>query len=151
MPITRDEFNRGITEEEQELNKKLVEWAGFRYGKFDFVSGLSSELNWVGTGWLSPLATSEPYSSDNFLAEAPSFTQSLDACFKWLVPKLRPEVIKIVPVTGVEKYGDYGCKWSCLITPAVWGNDISIIADKNSNPALALCLAIEKLIDSDSS
>lgn len=121
-----------------ELNKKLAEWAGFKYGRFDFVSSLSSELNFIDTGWLSPVAIKEPYSSKDFLRELPDFPNSLDACLKWLVPKLNHIELN----TGMmNKRG------KCLVR--VWKNMLQHYEVTSTTPALALCLAIEKLIDNE--
>ncbi len=67
----------------------------------------------------------------------PYFPESLDEIFKWLMPKLKVVVIKLVPT----QRGRYGC----ALTPDGWGVSVSMIADA---PALALCLAIQKLIRS---
>ena len=79
-------------------------------------------------------------------APCPKFTESLDACFKWLVPKL---------------IGDY--QYTLAMTTDVddesrestYTFDLSsdpLVIDAESTdktPALALCLAIEKLIDEE--
>lgn len=109
----------------EELNKKLAEWAGITF--------------FVG-GWKYP---------DGTKGSSVNFTKSLDACFKWLVPKLKPEVVKLIPIAGIEMFKDYGKKWGCILTPERWVGKISAIADDNSSPALALCLVIKKLIDSE--
>ena len=57
------------------------------------------------------------------------FTQSLDACFKWLVPKLEPRLEKIKALES-------------------WLRDY-LFDNPTPEPALALCLAIEKLIDKE--
>jgi len=59
------------------LNKKLAEWAGFKLEDTQFY-----ESSWGTTKvetWRSPNGSS---------CNPPlNFTESLDACFKWLVPK----------------------------------------------------------------
>ena len=89
---------------EQELNKKLAEWAG---------CGMVVEHS--GT-W----AESWHY---------PDFTNSLDACFKWLKAQV------------IAKY-DYPT-WKRLLYD--WVDDITL--KQSDYEALNLCLAIEKLID----
>ena len=64
------------------------------------------------------------------------FTQSLDACFKWLVPKLNH-------IEMVGHNGDF--VWNPEIKDRL--ATVSTIGGKS--PALALCLAIEKLIDKE--
>ena len=64
----------------------------------------------------------------------PIFTDSLDACFKWLVPKL-----------GMYELNSYNqdsfhFAWVSLLEDGGW-----FTAD-SKDPALALCRAIEKLI-----
>ena len=92
--------------DEQELNKKLSEW---RWG--------------THYEWYPPEL---PYQSDY-----PTFTHSLDACFKWLVPKLNTVSLRVGRLATdafVEYEGIEG-----------WHTG-------KETPALALCLAIEKLI-----
>lgn len=97
-----------------ELNKKLAEWAGFCF--MDRRKGLL----------VFPDRTRRP------INELPSFTESLDACFKWLVPKVK-SMLDTKP-TSTEYY-----KFLLM-----WIGDIE---DKLGHEALSLCLAIEKLID----
>ena len=66
-------------------------------------------------------------------AELPNFPESLDACVKRLVPKLSHYFI------GDSVDGH---------TATVWNQSYSYGA-KGNTPALALCLAIEKLIDGE--
>ena len=69
--------------------------------------------------------------------EEGNYTQSLDACFKWLVPKLS--------MTRLA-YKYYLCSMTYEAT--VWAKDgIWREGWSEDNAALALCLAIEKLID----
>ena len=121
----------------EELNKKLAEWAGFTKAdirkRYYFKVGGERVPKWY------------PPDSE-YSIHLPAFTDSLDACFKWLVPKLKPEAIKLVPVNdGITTYAE---KWGCVIIPEGWGFHTSVIAD-SPNPALALCKAIEKLIDEE--
>ena len=104
------------------LNKKLAEWAGFRFGH------IKGEGNYY----------SYPNSDEKYYGYI-DFIDSLDACFKWLVPKLQDKGI-VVDLIAYEHKG-YGC----VISSVVDDKNIAII--RNDNPALALCLAIEKLID----
>jgi hypothetical protein len=64
------------------------------------------------------------------------FPNSLDACFEWLVPKVR--------ATHHIHFHSYDGKvdWRVVLS-----NANETIYGRDNNPALALCLAIEKLID----
>ena len=98
--------------EEQELNKKLAEGAGIKHEEYTF-NGL-------------PVVLGE---------DIPDFTQSLDASFKWLVPKLTFwELIYNGYIGFCDAY--------------VWaGEDDKLFGGAQAEtPALALCLAIGKLI-----
>jgi len=92
---------------EQELDKKLAEWAGI-------------------VGWRPQLSHM-------------NFTQSLDACFKWLVPKALREIAIIHDVRTQKAFEILLRFWS----------DKRTIIDEPDADALALCLTIEKLIDSE--
>lgn len=100
--------------DEQELNKKLAEWVGV------------DSFPIYPTGY-----------------DYPDFTQSLDACFKWLVPRLAEWSIsnkerdegEVLPYAEIGYRNDSN-KWSYF---EEWAE----------TPSLALCLAIEKLIDKE--
>lgn len=104
-----------------ELNKKLAEWAG-----------LFPQPDW--RIWCNEV--DKYYDCEvNLFTYPPYFTHSLDACFKWLVPKLYH--------TSLSRSDD-----SIYIAEAsLYENDLTQEAYYEGNPALALCLAIEKLID----
>ena len=65
--------------------------------------------------------------------EIPDFTTSLDACFEYIVPKLE--------IATLDWQGGHYMVWVKVA-------GISYIASDNS-PALALCRAVEKLIDGE--
>jgi len=113
----------------EELNRKLAEWAGFR----------ETRLSSGHLGWLYP----PEYSLEK--GYLPNFTDSLDACFKWLVPawntKARPIPSWIENITFCLMSGDL---IRCDLQQ--FDNDYDTWADADT-PALALCKAIEKLID----
>lgn len=104
--------------ENEELNKKLAEWAGFRIYA---IGGASS--------WIKPTGGIE--------VKLPKFTESLDACFKWLVPKL--------PYIFVFDYAEGG--WACFARGCEGAPDKAV--GEAETPALALCKAIEQLIDKE--
>ncbi len=131
------------------LNKKLAEWAGMSI-KHDFKPiGFDNmkECSKCGIGKEMNL-----YKYCNL----PNFTESLDACFKWLVPKLgffkyggaHPFRVKLLSGWG-DTQGEYGVE---ITNPTHWAegyNTSRYAVEFNKNPALALCLAIEKLIDKE--
>ncbi len=117
-----------------ELDKKLAEWAGFK--KFGW-------KNW--DLWLKPneeppekLSISGLYPNRYAI---PNFTQSLDTCFKWLVPKVIGDAKYSVIITQ-NLAQSIGC-----VRPLQSGKQYDAV--DNHRPALALCLAIEKLIDGE--
>ena len=108
-----------------EKNRKLAEWAGFRQ-----VVGYW-QVKWQEVTWEYP---DGDYCPDDSL---PNFTQSLDACFKWLVPKL---------LATHEVTLHHWDKWEAdLFAKVPLSLDSGVVTAETL--ALALCLAIEKLID----
>ena len=112
---------------------KLAEWAGFSKTipkvPFNELSELERDL-WESI-WIYP----DEVEVNLLHSSLPNFTESLDACFKWLVPKLDWVTLHLTP----EKDG-------------LWWSSVGVV-NRHFNyrckePALALCLAIEKLIDS---
>jgi len=109
---------------EVELNEKLARWAGF---KRNSVPTRNREGKYVAK-WGYP--DHESYTN------VPDFVHSLDACFKWLVPK----------INDLRLYRDEGV-FSVHVYAAAYDNEGAYGRDEAS-PALALCKAIENLIDS---
>ena len=116
---------------EQELNKKLAEWAGF---KREYANV------YLGAVWKNP--------DGNWYGDTlPNFAQSLDACFKWLVPKLI--ATNIVLRLGCSRNKHEIVWWAGLLQLGE-GMPYHFKEHYHSggeNLTLALCLAIEKLID----
>jgi len=117
--------------EEKELNEKLAKWAGWRQlplGKRGF--------HYEGTvrlpNWIAPEYTNEQYYMSR--SYPPNFTNSLDACFKWLVPKL--DYYCLTPEDNSKGY----------YAEVLIGEDYAEYFQAKTQ-ALALCRAIEKLID----
>ncbi|KKN75181.1 hypothetical protein LCGC14_0383400 [marine sediment metagenome] len=104
---------------DEELNKKLAEWAG---GKYEF-----------GHWWL------RDYNEQT--CNPPNFTKSLDACFKWLVPKL----FELGYSCGMI-IAEVSSKARYRFVVDLANTEVGVEA-QDENPALAFCLAIEKLID----
>ena len=93
------------------INKKLAEWV--------FPTALDIE---VCDGHILVITDKETAVIEEY------FTQSLDACFKWLVPKVVDE--------------------GYLFLSALFDDWLDEL-EEEKEPALALCLAIEKLIDGE--
>lgn len=115
-----------MTDQElQKLKEKLAMWA-------EFTQITRKEAYDIGhyTLWENALGYSH--------GELPDFPNSLDACFKWLVPKLR--------ITHHIHFHSYDGKvdWRVVLS-----NTNETIYGRHNEPALALCLAIEKLIDAE--
>lgn len=103
----------------QELNEKLIKFAGLQLVKIhegdDEASNFFTAIDTEGCLIVSSL-----------------FITSLDACLKWLVPKLT-----WVSIDG----GEVDFEGQAAISGVGWE------MARAETPALALCLAIEKLID----
>lgn len=124
----------------QALNKELAEWAGWH-----------SEVASMGDGMRYPILLSP----DEELVEGqagyipdhtPNFTNSLDACFEWLVPKLTDLDINARLVLTHQLDYSVSIFFSNPVDDDYPTRGVGRGRDGES-PALALCLAIEKLID----
>lgn len=128
---------------EQELNKKLAEWVGFHNADF---------------GWFKKLGEPAPITLiqkvyRGTLTGALNFTDSLGACFKWLVPKSKMDTLWIInnldsPVPKIEYcFGFTRGKDNDVIC---WDKGLPVeecLSPICKTPALAICLAVEKFID----
>lgn len=103
----------------EELNKKIAEWCGFK---------------WNST---FSIRTHGHYDTPNgqILFELPDFTTSLDACFEYIVPRVFAEFGR----AALEELLD---RWVEDILRGITSYDPKEIA-------LALCRAVEKLIDGE--
>lgn len=114
-------------QEKQTLNEKLARWAGFAEAdirkRFYFAIGGERLAKWYRPG-------------SEYSDKLPNFANSLDACFKWLVPKLRAITIN----NPLDKPNE----WQVDIFA---GGGIGKLLDRTygeaETPALALCLAVE--------
>lgn len=117
--------------DEQELIKKLAEWAELEmeYALWDGVifGSISTEEYMMFL----------PRKVDNCDVWRP-FTKSLDTCFKLLVPKL---------VSGDIHIEWYTTSDDTAVHLKRATSTVAFVC--HPNPALALCLAIEKLIDKE--
>jgi hypothetical protein len=116
---------------EEELNRKLAEWAGFEE---QYNSGSYMNIEVAEYSWYDP--------KGNKCGILPDFTQSLDACFKWLVPKLfnPDDIFYRNPIVHIF----FDTPSNVVVRLSV--RDFESY-QRAENPALALCLVIEKLID----
>ncbi len=104
--------------EQAALNTKLAEWAGW------------VRLKDTTLGWKTP---------DGDMHFEATFTEDLSLCFKWLVPKTIKSADYSITITqNLARCVGY-------VRPMQGGKQYDAI--DNRNPALALCLAIERLID----
>ena len=111
---------------EQELNGKLAERVGLQVHLVDTPSRRpemwsQSKDGFTNEGWLD-------------------FTQSLDACFR-----------RLVPDECSVSFNHSKGKVTCLLTiprgKGIYGSNTYVVQANLGEDALALCLAIEKLID----
>ena len=124
---------------ERDLNEKLATWAGFKkssnFGRPFWLLPSDDDTQWPWEDFDGEQMQRMPFSFHD--RPLPDFTNSLDACFKWLVPKCGH--------VGISTQGEY-------FDASVWAKDADSEYDgvmmRESTPALALCKAIEKLIES---
>lgn len=109
---------------DRELNERLLKFAGFKEApknRFYYEIGGEKRIKWIAPGRFE------------YAQKPPDFIHSIDLCFKWLVPKLLEQGLFIG--LGAEA----NC-WGCWIL----NSNADVEAE---TPALALCKAIEQLID----
>jgi len=128
-------------EKEKELNKKLAEWRfgidGVEYGRGNDKSlVIYRRVKWINADEEWEIEVLE------------DLTQSLDACFRWLVPNRinydkEEYQIEITQVTF--SYENDWCelryRWSEFEF-----SDHEVVEAEADSPALAFCLALEKAI-----
>ena len=119
----------------EELNKKLVEFAGFITSKVDIERQGEH-------GIIDSIITPN---GKQYFGEMPDFTDpdfGVAYCFKWLVPKVEYYFSYQFNETLLK---DESKRWRCLLSNKGFGKEK--FESFGATPALALCLAIEKLID----
>ena len=120
-------------EELDKLNEKLAKWVGFRQ---DWTGIKPAEIEvWLAPGVSKPESPTEYFFSGNNYS-LPDFTNSLDACFKWLVPLAIDGLADSDLSTSTEAYYKLFDMW------------LKEAQDGFVN-ALALCFAIEKIIEGE--
>ena len=131
-------------EEKQKLNEKLARWAGFTFEKQGSGKKISELYGWDVID--ESTFVHYPDGGSGLLEDMPSFTDSLDACFKWLVPKLGTTLIGVDFIPPYRKQGEWLC--NVEFEKVYMGRFIiESYRAKGETSALALCRAIEKLID----
>ena len=113
--------------DEQVLKEKLAKWAGLDILHIFSSCGVDGIVVCERCGATKPAL--------NKYCSIPDFTHSLDACFKWLVP---PAIDRIM----AEQECSSDIAYAILFKK--WLQELELIIPK---AALALCLAIKKLID----
>jgi len=118
--------------DKDKLNKKLLEFAGFRHPAQKECGDLTPE-DW----WRFP--------TSHIMPDSPDFPNDLNACFKWLVPKLQEGGygFTLCDSQGKPPYFFELYSYQTMFPEAHAGDA------EAETPSLALCLAIEKLIDSE--
>ena len=123
--------------EKQELKEVLGRWAGFRWHvRREYVHGyLMHGGSWVEGHWDYK---GECSVEGMVFGGLPDFLSSIDACFRWFVPKLfRWEITNI---------GLYTRTITAVVEMEGKDGLISQATAMAETPSLALCLAIKKLI-----
>lgn len=115
----------------EELNKKLAERVGIKPEIFYSIEPQFEQTR----------DSVSVYNKSRKIKEYLNFTVSLDLCFKYLVPKLFAYSIHTIWRTNDLV--------SELSMAEVWANTRTSYKAEAKTPALALCKAIEKLIDEE--
>ena len=127
-----------MTEQEKlKLNEKLAKFAELK--DFQVKNGIIEYSGYIGDGWFPNLYVDY-------------FTDSLDACFQMLVPKLlRDGEYPYLKSIEIEPAMCDELCFTCYLYYESLHDDGFIEREESAGyantPALALCLAIEKLID----
>lgn len=117
------------------LNRKLAIWAGFEEGD------IKEHFHYWRT--LKIAKWKEPNSGS--YAKLPSFTESLELCFEWLVPKIGKGTNSISFLPYMWQEGWIVESWIVKISFST-DEDSDYFTTSAKTPALAFCLAIEKLL-----
>ena len=107
----------------EELNKKIAKWCGFR-------GRTTTDPDWYRPQVIAP---------GGQVIAMPDFTTSLDAYFEYIVPKLFG--VEILKLNRYEQEFQTAYKVRVRQPREKW------VAAAEKSPSLALCRAVEKLID----
>ena len=147
--------------DEKALNEKLAKWAGFHEHEWEHYEKKDAIIpplgNWEDK-WYSRCKTcgfdivqsdrdnnSYTYPDRSMWRILPFFIQSLDACFKYLVPKLIKENVWDIELKNSPYYPN---QFQVVIERSL-NPHLARYQAQSENPALALCLAIEQLVDKE--
>jgi hypothetical protein len=122
------------------LNEKLAKWAGFQ--RIDAPQDVLRRGHIEGY-WEAPIS-----GRGKRFYYVPDFTTSLDECFNWLAFIMYD--VSIGWFAGRKRYREVRNRgFEATVYP--YPNDINTYfeARDDTNPALALCLAIEQAIDAE--
>jgi len=124
----------------QELKEKLAKWVGWHEEKYEITRGAFA---------LVLLAPNEELSEGHigYIPEhTPNLPDSFDACSEWFMPKLRSDE-NYVDINLRDFHPEMGDPYLFTIRMAFGYPVIRAWQGGAETPALAFCLAVEKLID----
>ena len=115
--------------ENQELNTKLAQWRGFTWHDYQVFESEYKDTRIDDPYW--------EYPNGRKCKALPDFVHSADLCFKWLVPNIdRFSEVQLIKT---------GKGWACrIVLKTTTGHSWY---QRAVTPALALCKAIESLIN----
>jgi len=112
----------------QELNERLAEWSGFTHLPYLAPDGVKyQDACFVEPGYTSQV-------SGHWSFSPPNFTESLDACFRWLRPAVFSKCTgSVLTWTSILRY---------------WVKEMALDGYARDHQALTLCCVISKRIES---
>lgn len=119
---------------ERELINKLAEFAGFKLKK----------VQCVGMVYYENEQDCWYYNDKEYGFEPPDFPRSVDACLKWIVPKLITALAHADLSTEEEAYRKLFDEWARVLVKTIEHPSSMITI---AHPSLALCAVLLKLID----
>jgi len=103
------------------LNERLAVKVGFHFEDYDSIKA-----------WCGPNSTKGAATLGDLLLRLPGFTESMDSCIEWIVPKI-PGLIQLNRFAGA---------WSCRIQTSSYTHYDGI----GETIALAFCLAADRYL-----
>ena len=134
--------------DEQELNRKIAEWCGLHF---------YPECECIRNAGICWGVSAETYGKNgHWHFVLPHFTKSLDACFEYIVPKLQKTgtgyCIEFIYNATERDTKRFECvllhEYLAVNTYFAGSNKVNIYY-YDKTPALALCRAVEKLIQGE--